>query len=202
VVVRARLGFDAQVKQYGALSGKVATSTLEWHVIGCRKTTGDDCAPADVAALEAARPALTMDQGMMRWSFQGAYVTCPTFEADPEGTLAGTNDNPPDAGTPPPGDGGAGDLGIVVGPVNFSTGVQADLDAMGCATGACHNVRTAPGQMHLVFKPMGADVRANFDAALPWTKGPPVGGRLVNEVNLPAAMRARWLRWIADGTPF
>jgi hypothetical protein len=195
VVARVRFGFDAVLHEYGVLGGTVDPATIEWHVIGCHLRAGMDCAAGDVAQIEAARPALALEQGTMSWSFQGAYITCPTFEGDPDGQIAGT-----DTGT----DGGAAaDGGVIVGPVTFSQDVQGDLDSMGCATGGCHETRTAPGQMHLYYHPSTADrLRANYDAVLPWTTGAVPGGRFVNEVSLSPSMRERWLYWISSGTPF
>jgi hypothetical protein len=133
----------------------------------------------------------------MQWRAQSSYFTCPIFEMDPDGSLADTELT--DGGLP---DAPEGELGSSM--PTFSANIQHDVDAMGCAIAGCHDIRTAPGQMHLYFHPSTMDeLRANYNAALPFTSGTAQpGGRFVNEVPLPAPMHARWLQWIADGTPF
>ena len=46
-----------------------------------------------------------------------------------------------------------------------------------------------------------AQLEANYRAVLPWTRGATPGGRFVNEVPLPAVVKARWLSWIEGGAP-
>jgi hypothetical protein len=172
------------------LDGALTSASLDSRLLDCHLRAGAACSDADVVALEAARPAPAWTGGAIRSHYQGNYFTCPQFLADPDDSLTGRE--PMDAGALT--DGG-------LGPASFSP-IQDDVDFMGCASGGCHETRRAPGQLHLRFQPASLDeLRANHDAILPWTQEAG-GGRFVNEVPLPAEIRARWMNWIAQGAPF
>jgi hypothetical protein len=188
---RIQAAISAAVKLDQTVNGTLTSASLESHVLACHLRSGAACAPADVAAIEAARPKPSYTGGTLRSHLQGFYFTCPQFLADTEGAITGVESI--DAGM-------ATDAGV--GTASFAP-IQEDIDFMGCATGGCHEQLTQPGQMHLYFRPSTPlQLRANYDAVLPWTHGAVDGGRFVNEVPLRTEMRARWLSWIADGTPF
>jgi hypothetical protein len=175
-----------------AVDGTVSGFSVESHVLACHLRAGADCAPADVAKLEAAHAQIATAKVTARNHIQGFYFTCPQLLADPEGSVTGV-ENLVDAGV--------ADLVITV-PPTFSNAIQDDLDSRGCATGGCHETFTGPQMMHLTYKPDSAGRMQNYQQVLPWTMGQPTGGRFVNEVPLPPDMRDRWLTWIANGKPF
>ncbi len=179
-------------------NGAVSAGAYEWHILACHLRVGGACTASQVAALEAARPAVTITGGSVLTHYQPGYFTCPQFLSDPTGAVTGLEMFPPDGGTT---DGSTSTM-------SFSS-VQSDLDWMGCATGGCHETRTLPGQMHLVYHPAtDALRRQNYEQSLPWTAAPMKngqtlpGGRFTNEVPLPSEMRARWIDWIANGMPY
>jgi hypothetical protein len=197
VDLRVKFALRGTATKEGTLDGTVTAASIESHVLACRlRQGGGDCTPAQVAAFEAMHPKLTIAGGTLRSHSQNFYFTCPQLLSDPQGSLSGIE--PPDGGTP-------NDLGTdggKAGAASFSTDIQRDLDARGCATGGCHESFVKPGQLHLVFQPATADeLRRNWQAVLPSARDPS-GGKLVNTAPLPEAMRERWLRWIAAGAPF
>lgn len=192
VDLRVKFALTATAKRAGTLDGSVTSASIEAHVLACRLSGGAECTPATVAKLEAAHPKLTVMSGTLRSHVQNFYFTCPELLDDPEGALAGIE--PPDGGE-------AQDLGHAGG-AGFSTAIQSDLDARGCATGGCHEKFEAPAHLRLVFQPATMEERRrNYEAVLPWTVGAN-GGKLLNTAPLPDAMRARWMGWISDGKPF
>jgi hypothetical protein len=178
-------------------NGAVSAGTYEWHILACHLRAGGACTAQQVAALEAAKPAVTVTGGSVRTHYQPGYFTCPQFLSDPVGAVTGLEMFPPDGGTTD-----------ALSTMSFSS-VQSDLDWMGCATGGCHETRTAPGQMHLVYRPQTDALKLqNYQQSLPWTTAPMKngsvlpGGRFTNEVPLPADMHTRWVDWIGLGAPF
>ena len=190
--LRVQLALTGVFAQEGVLRGKIPTAAIESHVLACHLRGGADCSADEVARLEATHPRITVTGGTMRWRATGFYVTCPAFEDDPETYLQGVV----------PLDGGAADIkGASEG--TFSTMIQSDLDQRGCATFGCHDAIQGPGKMHLAFRPGSLDaMRKNYQAVLPFITGDAPGGRFVNQVPLPAEMRARWLDWIGRGAPY
>ena len=192
---RLRFSLSATLGVDGKLDGTVGAPSLEAHVLGCElAATQANCSPADVARLEAQRWSLSLLPGQLRSHAQGPYFSCPQFEMDADGAVNGTEVL----------DGGVTDSGL--GKMSWVE-IQTDLDERGCATGGCHEAFSRPDQMKLIFRPRGvAELQANYQSALPWAHSgaPPgtPGGALVNQVPLPAAVRARWLRWIEQGSPF
>jgi hypothetical protein len=199
VEFRLQFAFGATVNVANeSLNGDLAGASLESRVVGCHLRSGAPCGPSEVAALQAAQPSVSFTGGAIRSHMQGSYFTCTQLLADPEAALTG-RDPRLDGGMQP-------DAGV--GTASYPL-IQGDVDFMGCATGGCHEQRTAPGQMHLVFQPAtDALRRQNWQQVLPWTSGPArdgqllPGGRFVNEVVLPSELRARWLDWIAGGASY
>jgi hypothetical protein len=189
---RFALAFDASAKLDSTLNGTIDPSTtLEYHILSCQLRTGALCSPTDVAALEAARARITVTGGQVRSFQQQFYFNCMQLMSDTQGSLTGT-EAPPDGGAP-----------LDLGTVSFSL-IQDDMDQFGCAT--CHQSISGPGKLQLVLKPWTAELlRQNYLAVLPFTQPDAVftqpGGRFVNQVPIPDAMRVRWLRWVAAGTP-
>lgn len=191
---RLQLGLDVTAKLDGTLNGAVTNAAVEYHVIGCHMRGGAMCTPSQVAAMEAARPAITFASATVRSHAQGGYFSCPQFLGNTEGAVTGI-ELQPDAGVP-------GDLGTMS--LSWST-IQDDMDQLGCAS--CHQSFVAPGEMNVVLKPWTPDlVRRNYDMVLPYTRANTMrglaGGRFVNQTPLPAAVRQRWLSWIDQGAPF
>ena len=194
VDLRVKFALTATAKTSGSLDGNVTSAAIEVHVLACHLASGGDCSAEAAAKLEAAHPKLTVASGTLRSHAQNFYFTCPQFLADPETALSGVE--PPDGGVAV-----AMDLGHAGG-ASFSTGIQPDLDARGCATGGCHETFVAPDHMHLIFQPATMEERRrNWEAVLPWTHGQG-GGKLLNTAPLPDSMRARWMGWVSDGEPF
>ena len=194
VVLRARWSIDATANSMGSLDGKVTQASIELHVLGCRLSGGATCSASDVAAIEKLHAPITISGGTVRSHAQGGYFNCPQFINDPVGSSTGIELQDADIAQLPP--------------QTFSKDVQPDIDAMGCATGGCHETFAAP-KLHLIPTPtMMSDIMANYQAVLPWTQvpwpmgNPMPGGRFVNEFPLPTAMRARWLQWEAESTPY
>jgi hypothetical protein len=197
LVARLTFAVAARADADGSMAGMVTSTTLESHVLACRlRATGADCAPSDVARLEAMHPStVALDGGTFRAHTQVAYFTCPQLQTDPAAALAGLDPNNNDAGVGAGGDGGLGSM-------SFSLQVQTDLDAMGCATGGCHETFTHAGEMHLTFRPdTAALIEANYRAVLPYAQADD-RSKLLTQVPLPPAMQARWLSWIRDGRPY
>lgn len=96
VDLRARIGFVGIVHEVGTLPGAITTASVESHVVGCHLRGAADCAPADVAAIEAAHPTVMAQSGAVQWHSLGTYVTCPVFEMDPGYVLGDTE--PTDGG--------------------------------------------------------------------------------------------------------
>jgi hypothetical protein len=77
----------ASIFDGASLSGKLTSAALEWNVVGCRLRSGDPCAASDVAALEAARPSVTLSGQTVRAHLQLSGFSCGPFLADPEAAL-------------------------------------------------------------------------------------------------------------------
>lgn len=103
-------------------------------------------------------------------------------------------------------DAGAPDAGLEA--IGFAT-IQADLEAEGCTGtgGACHE--SAARNVLIVLDPDPTELRANWDRIVnvgpgvtPWVTPRDDSAQMLNEVAIPADVRARWLEWIVLGAPF
>jgi hypothetical protein len=198
VTGRVIFSLQATVHADNTLDGmSTAGTTVEWRVLAChlRGASGSAgaCSAVQVAALNAQKPAITVESGTLVAHAQPQYYNCAQFNGNVEGSLSGAEMF----------DGGMPDMPL--SSMSFSD-VQGDMDGLGCAT--CHD--TFPmGKMRLVFEPSTfAQLRQNYQQVLPWTApdtmvgAPQPGGKFVHQAPVPFGIRERWLSWIAAGAPF